>query len=146
MSGEYVAIIVDDLPEERRVEICRIGMEITRHLVTSAECDIPWEGRNEFPPKVLAAAEHLRTHFVAPRKRDQDYLQTGIIPVDDDTWAHLLIFAPYAYDVTCWSETGIDVISLADEATSIVLWLSSSDQEALARIIGNERLQPLASR
>jgi hypothetical protein len=51
-------------------------------------------------------------------------------------------FAPWAYDATVWNSAGDDIVSLADEGTSVVLRLNRQQYDAIAAALGAANLVP----
>lgn len=103
---------------------------------TAASTDIPWDRRDSWPREVIKAAQRLDALVAREDAARQTYTQTGIMRLhDDQVRQDFVTFSPYAYDATIWAD-GEEVVSLADEGTSLVVALTDDQRDALTRVIG----------
>jgi hypothetical protein len=115
------------------VAVCRLILRTVAADVHHYETDIPIADP-DWPAEVTAAAEALRA---VGRTDRHGYTMSGTIRTTD-LWPAFVTFAPYAYDATVWNASHDDIVSLSDEAQSIVVRLSP-EQHAL---LGSLRLVP----
>jgi hypothetical protein len=122
---------------------CRLILRTVQGCAYKYETDIPGVGA-DYPPTVAAAAEVLRG-IAARRGRVEPggHAQTGILEnAGDEVWSAFVDFAPWAYDATVWNSVGDDIVSLADEGTSVVLRLNRQQYDAIAAALGDANLVP----
>ncbi|GAA1508014.1 hypothetical protein [Kribbella lupini] len=122
---------VVDTDGSDEVAVCRLILRTVAADVHQYETDIP-VADPDWPADVAAAAEALR----AVGRTDHGYTMSGTIRTPD-LWPAFVTFAPYAYDATVWNASQ-DIVSLSDEAQSIVVRLTPA-QHAL---LGSLRLIP----
>ncbi|WUJ73895.1 hypothetical protein OG809_11635 [Kribbella soli] len=107
--------------------------------VARYETDIPTASA-DWPPAVTSAAKVLRG--VAARVERGGYARTGVITyADDEVWSAFVEFAPWAYDATVWNSAGDDIVSLADEAHSIVIRVDPHQQAAITAALPDNPLR-----
>lgn len=136
--SEYV---VDDSGWDKpaRQAAIRQTLDLVVPAIVTAETDIPWHKHQQWPSDVAAAAGLLRERYVPSKRRDKDYLQTGVQDVDEATRQAFATFAPYAYDCTLWSKDG-DLASVNDEGDSLVIHLTETEVEHLRSALGSNRV------
>ncbi|MFC6157982.1 hypothetical protein [Kribbella jiaozuonensis] len=116
-------------PHAAAATASRLILRTLQDTVTSFETDIPATSP-DWPPTAASAAEVLRG--VARRKSRGDYAQTGIIKnPSNEVWSAFVEFAAWAYDATVWNSTGDAIVSLADEAHSIVIRITHHQHTAI---------------
>jgi hypothetical protein len=127
-----------------------IGQAARRVLATilddgcSGETDIPWARRAEWPPEVVAAAVRLQDQFVKESKHGDEYLQTNVQSLAARTVREdFALVAPYAYDATFWGDDRTIVASLSDEGTAFSVLLTGEQRNAVAGLVGDERVVSL---
>lgn len=136
--SEYV---IDDSGWDRKARqaAVRQTLDLVVAVMARAETDIPWHNREQWPPDVADAARLLRDRYVTRKKQDDEYLQTGVQAVDDESRRAFATFAPYAYDCTLWSDEG-DLASVNDEGDSLVIFLTDTEVEHLRGALGSDRV------
>lgn len=137
----------DGWSRDEVVSVCRSVLTALRRRAAEFECDIPGDPDNssdtgDWPDDVRAAARVLRS---LPKARIQrgGYGQTGVVKdASDQVWQAFVTFAPWAFDATVWADDGTPV-HLTDEGTSLVVELEPTEREAIAALVGPDRLVPL---
>jgi hypothetical protein len=116
-----------------QIVVCRLVLQTFAADVRQYETDIPVTDP-DWPADVASAAETLRA---VGRTDRHGYSMTGTIRTTD-LWPAFVTFAPYAFDATVWNSSHDDIVSLADEAQSIVVRPTPAQYAAL----GSLRLLP----
>ncbi|WP_432884803.1 hypothetical protein ACQPYH_00125 [Kribbella sp. CA-245084] len=116
---------------------CRLLLRTVQGSVARYETDIPVASA-DWPPEVASAARVLRGVAARTgRVEPGGYSQTGVITyADDQVWSAFVDFAPRAYDATVWNAAGDDIVSLSDEAQSIVIRINHQQYDAIAAALG----------
>jgi hypothetical protein len=138
--------VVDTYGMSRDAEIaaCRTALELVAPEVGTFETDIPMAGLHAQPEQVAAAARHLGTHSKGRPDEGDAYRATGVISAENaEDWQALVIFAPFAYDATVWGRSSEELVSLADEGTSLVVHLRPQERITLEEAVGPDRVVPL---
>ncbi|MFD3404590.1 hypothetical protein ACFWUU_28135 [Kribbella sp. NPDC058693] len=121
--------LANSWPHADAATASRLILRALQDNVASFETDIPAPSA-DWPPTVASAAEVLRG--AARRKSRADYAQTGIIKnPSNEVWSAFVEFAAWAYDATVWNSTGDAIVSLADEAHSIVIRITHHQHAAI---------------
>lgn len=139
-ARRWYVVDTDGLTADQAVHACRVVLEAFTYDIAKGECDIPWTPE-EWPPEVLGAATRLRHRFVAPRKQNEHYMATGIVDLRTrEVWGDFVTFAPYALDALVLGKDGVTLVSLADSATSIAVYVPPSTADRLAAALRPVRL------
>ncbi|MGO4256574.1 hypothetical protein [Marmoricola sp. RAF53] len=140
------SVDAESLSTAERVRICRALVGVVAEAVDSFETDVPWSNRDEWPREVSQAAQVLTDQGRKQRRRNEAYAQTGrlsrskSVPAVWDAW---VTFAPYAFDATAWAADHGRLVSLADEGTSVAVWLSPDEFVRAGQEITPVPLRPL---
>lgn len=127
------------LSDANVVEAARAALTLVASEMASAETDIPWDERGDWPVDVVEAAHRLSDRF--GQRLDEQYVQTGVRAVTDrQVREDFITFAPYAHDATFWREDYAAVASLADKGTSFVIWLTEHQWAKLIEVVHAERV------
>jgi hypothetical protein len=59
---------------------------------------------------------------------------------DPARWSAFVTLAPWALDASVWTRRHAHLVSLADEADSMALELTSEQHDAIAAVVGRSRL------
>lgn len=137
-----IAIGVEGMSNDEQISVCRSAMAIFQHDVSTGECDIPW-GAGPWPADVRKAAMRLSLRAGIS---EHEYARTGLLLADQDCWRDFVIFVPYALDATFWSAQHVDVISIADESTSLVFRATAQQVAAMQKLVDPSRVTILKSR
>ncbi len=78
-------------------------------------------------------------------EKARGYTQTGLQRLDEQARQDFVTFVPYAYDASLFVGED-DLISLADEGTSLGLSLTDDERNALEKIVGAGRVVTLRER
>ena len=137
-------IVSDGSSHADAARAARLILRAVQGSVNRYETDIPVASA-DWPSGVVSAAEVLRGVAARTgRVARGGYAQTGIIAyADDQVWSAFVEFAPFAYDATVWSSAGHDIVSLSDEAQSIVIRVNRSQYDAIAAALGDVSLRSI---
>jgi hypothetical protein len=128
----------DGWSDQQRRDACRAVLAVVAGDADRYECDIPFSP--VWPADVVRAASALRDAS-RQRPRDPAYVQTGVLANDDPArWTAFVTFAPWALDASVWTQKHEHLVSLADEAESMALELTSDQHDEIAAILGRGRL------
>ena len=111
------------------IAVCRLILRTVAADVHQYETDVP-VADPDWPAEVAAAADALRA---VGRTDRHGYTMSGTIRTTD-LWPAFVTFAPYAYDATVWNASHHDIVSLSDEARSIVVRLTPAQHALLASL------------
>lgn len=131
----------DNLSHADAASAARLILQTLQHTVATFETDIP-PPSTDWPPSVTSAAELLRS--VARRRTRGGYTQTGTLKnTDSKIWSAFVEFAPWAYDATAWNSTADPIVSLTDEAHSIVIRVDDPQFAEITAALGDVPLHRL---
>lgn len=130
-------------------DVLRAVLHALRPWADQVQTDLPLALREDWPPEVAAACDHL--HAASPRHRGDDagYATTGWLAADDDaTWSAFVALAPYALGADVMDETARVVVDLSDQGSALALHLDAAQRAAVdAAMEGTGRgLRPLGRR
>jgi len=98
---------------------------------------------SNWPGDVRQAAELLSSLKEPTRDEDALYRRTGMVRKTERAWEAFVIFAPYAYDASAWSDDSQRIAALSDTAESIVAALTPGQASVVGRTTGQYALVPL---
>lgn len=134
----------DDLDVAATAAACHAALTLIESQMATAETDIPWADRDQWPPEVVSAAVRL-PEFVPETARGEEYMLTDVTSVaDPEVRADFIQLAPYAYDATFWRSDGSEIASLADEGDCVV-WLTKAQLDALTATLGAPQFTAVAA-
>ncbi|MEV4266967.1 hypothetical protein [Kribbella sp. NPDC049584] len=135
-------IVSDGSTHADAARTVRLTLRTVQGSVDRYETDIPVASA-DWPPDVISAAEVLRGVAARTGRVERGgYAQTGIVAyADDQVWSAFMEFAPWAYDATVWNSAGDDIVSLSDEAQSIVIRVNHPQYDTIAAALGNASLR-----
>lgn len=129
------AIDTAGLADGERAELVRDLLKLVRPVAARFQTDVPWGTSTSWPADVEAAATVL-----APGRR---YASTGWLDAEDDrAWGAYVCLAPFAYSSDVWAADGVELVSLADEGTSVSVRAHPAVRAGLERIVPAARLLP----
>lgn len=133
----------DGLTDEERARTTREVLALFASDVAEAAFDVVTpEGPT---PPGFADAVNLLRHRAGGPVEDPGYWTFDRAPVDDEVWAALLTVAPSSYSADLYGpQGGAAIVSLADEATSVVVRATGERLAQVERVVGRDRLVPLA--
>jgi hypothetical protein len=133
---EYV-LDTDGMGAGARVAACRGVLSATSADIASFQCDIPFCEADAWPPDVRRAAQVLSSLKKPSHGEDELYRLSGVVPkTDHRCWDAFICFAPYAFDASACDDQGHPIVSLADCASSIAVWLTREQASVLAASLG----------
>ena len=133
----------DGLADEERVRTTREVLAVFASDVAEAAFDVVTPD-GPTPPGYTDAANLLR-HRAGGPVEDPGYWMFDRAPVDDEIWAAVLTVAPSSYFADLYGpQGGAPIVSLADEATSSVVRATGERLAQVQRVVGRDRLVPLA--
>jgi hypothetical protein len=137
-------IVSDGSSHADAARAARLILRAMQGSVNRYETDIPVASA-DWPSGVVSAAEVLRGVAARTGRVERGgYAQTGIIAyADDEIWSAFVEFAPWAYDATVCSSAGHDIVSLSDEAQSIVIRVNRSQYDAIAAALSDVSLRSI---
>ena len=119
---------------ENRDETIRLLIGLLDEEAAKYECDLPFSRQADWPLEVREAASLLASLRAPKSQENAHYRQTGVHERSDaEVWGAFVTFAPYAFDASVWDPAGHQVLSLADEGTSVVARLTDAEAEVLSR-------------
>jgi crotonobetainyl-CoA:carnitine CoA-transferase CaiB-like acyl-CoA transferase len=135
-------IVSDGSSHADSAQTVRLILRTVKGSVDRYETDMPVASA-DWPSGVVSAAEVLRGVAARTGRVERGgYAQTGIVAyADDQVWSAFVEFAPWAYDATVWNSAGHDIVSLADEAQSIVVRINRRQYDAIAAALGDASLR-----
>ena len=130
------AVDTAGLPDGERFDLVRGVLRLVRPTAALFQTDVPWGAETPWPAEVKAAAAVL-----APSRR---YASTGWLDAGDDrVWDAYVCLAPFVYASNVWTADGVELISLADEGTSLTVCSNAEAQASLEEVVPRSRLVPL---
>lgn len=132
------------MTRDQEIAVCQCALTLVEAEADTFETDIPMaslEGQSE---EVLSAARDLSTHAKGRAGQNEQYRATGVISARNaEDWKAFVTFGAHAYDATAWSKSEGELVSLADQGTSLVVHLLPQEHTALEKLAGTERVIPM---
>ncbi|MFF2623594.1 hypothetical protein [Oerskovia jenensis] len=129
----------DGLPDETRVRRVREVLALLAPDVAEVELDVVTPVAAS-PPGFAHAASVLRRRGGGPVE-DPGYWTFHRAPLDAETWAAVLVVVPSSFCADFYGPGGgAPIVSLADEATSLVVRARGSRLAEVEALVGADRL------
>lgn len=134
----------DRFGEAEQVSVCRTVLTVVEPDVGSFETDLPFSRASDWPLEVDQAATYLSSMRPPGRGENSSYRRTGDVKRSvEAAWDAFVVFAPYAYDASAWSNDGQEIVNLADSGTTVIAALTPEQAALASDAIGLDTLVPL---
>lgn len=122
------------------------AMDLLTSELASAECDLPWSVRDDWPAPVQDAATRLRDTCVPVSEHNETHMTIAETVLEDPgTKRDFVLLASYTYFARFWDASHHEVADLNDHNTSNTWVLTRKQRDRLALLVEPHRVVDLSS-
>lgn len=148
MTENRVRYVIDarGLDSRQRLRTTYETIDLLTHELASAECDLPWSVRDDWPTPVQDAATRLRDTCVPVAEHNETHMTIAeTVFGDPGTKRDFVLLAPYTYFARFWDASHHEVVDLNDQNTSNTWVLTAEQRDTLALLVEPHRVVDLSS-